>query len=113
MKKPKFGGQKPNRPRDQLSSTAQGASEDDPDAVESEPELKDVWCVCTIYSDGGSTRDGMLLGISDTHARVRFPDRVSLRGMIRIKASRVGLNRSAQVTWHREFDAGLEFVEDE
>ena len=80
--------------------------------MEIPPELKDTWSVCTIYTDSGSTRDGMLLGISDTHARIRFPDRSLLSGSLRVKASRIGLNRSARVKSQDDFDAILEFDKD-
>lgn len=116
MKKPTFGGKNRLRSVRPPMPLAGRASESTPVTGESPeeqaPELQDVWCVCTIYTDNGFTRDGMLLGISDTHARIRFPDRSLLSGSLRVKASRIGLDRSARVTSQDDFDAFLEFDKD-
>ena len=113
MKKPIFGGLKKCKPDRNTGNTARVLSGGDDGAKIESPALRDVWCACTVYSDFGSTREGVVLGISDTHARVRFPDRATLSNSIRIKASRIGLNRPARVTWQDEFDAALEFIEHE
>jgi hypothetical protein len=116
MKKPTFGGKnrlrsgRPPKPLVRRASECIPVSEES--SEENAPELKDVWCVCTIYTDRGATRDGMLLGISDTHARIRFPNRSLLSGSLRVKASRIGLNRSARVASQDEFDVILEFDKD-
>ena len=73
---------------------------------------KGIWCVCTIYYEGGATREGIILDVSKTGARVRFRTRGTLPRLVKIKASRIGLNRFARVVWQSTFDAGLEFIVD-
>lgn len=71
---------------------------------------KGVWCVCQIVSRDGAIREGVILDISATGVRVRFRDRGELPDLVKIKASRIGLNRFARVVWQRTPDAGLEFA---
>jgi len=71
---------------------------------------KGLWCVCSVYSESGAVREGVLLDVSKTGARVRFRNRGSLPKLVKLKASRMGLNRFARVVWQSTFDAGLEFV---
>jgi len=73
---------------------------------------KDLWCVCAVETKGGETREGVIVDISKTGARIRFRSRGRLPGVIRIKASRIGLKRFARVIWQSAFDAGIEFVPD-
>ena len=73
---------------------------------------KGIWCVCSIYYEGGEVREGIILDVSKTGARVRFRSRGSLPTIVKIKASRIGLNRFARVVWQSTFDAGLEFIVD-
>ena len=71
---------------------------------------KGVWCVCAVSFEGGELREGIILDISKTGARIRFRSRGTMPPMVRIKATRIGLNRFARVVWQTAFDAGLEFV---
>ncbi|MEM7329780.1 MAG: PilZ domain-containing protein [Pseudomonadota bacterium] len=71
---------------------------------------KGIWCVCSVYSESGAVREGIILDVSKTGARIRFRDRGTLPPIVKIKASRVGLNRFARVVWQTTFDAGLEFI---
>lgn len=71
---------------------------------------KGVWCVCTLYSQDGATWEGIILDVSKSGARIRRRTRGTLPGIIKIKASRIGLNRFARVVWQTTFDVGLEFV---
>ena len=71
---------------------------------------KGIWCVCTVYSEAGAVREGIILDVSKTGARIRFRSRGTLPPIVKIKASRIGLNRFACVVWQTTFDAGLEFV---
>lgn len=71
---------------------------------------KGVWCVCSVYSEGGAVREGIILDVSKSGARIRFRDRGTLPSIVKIKASRIGLNRFARVAWQTTFDAGLEFI---
>jgi len=73
---------------------------------------KGVWCVCAIETRGGEVREGVIIDISKTGARIRFRSRGTLPQVVRIKASRIGLSRFARVVWQSEFDAGIEFVPD-
>lgn len=73
---------------------------------------KDLWCVCTIETKGGEVREGVIVDISKTGARVRFRTRGLLPSVVRVKASRIGLKRYAKVVWQSTFDAGIEFVPD-
>ena len=73
---------------------------------------KGVWCVCSIETRGGEVREGVIIDVSKTGARIRFRSRGTLPQVVRIKASRIGLSRFARVVWQSEFDAGLEFVPD-
>jgi hypothetical protein len=73
---------------------------------------KDLWCVCLIETKGGEKREGVIIDVSKTGARVRFRSRGKLPRVVRIKASRIGLRRFARVVWQSTFDAGLEFVSD-
>lgn len=81
-----------------------------PRADNREAVRKDVWCVCQVMSRDGAVREGVILDISATGARVRFRDRGELPDLVKIKASRIGLNRFARVVWQRTPDAGLEFA---
>lgn len=71
---------------------------------------KGIWCVCNIYSQSGAVREGIILDVSASGARIRFRNRGTLPPIVKIKASRIGLNRFARVVWQTAFDAGLEFV---
>ncbi len=71
---------------------------------------KGVWCVCSVYTEGGEAREGIILDVSKTGARIRFRSRGTLPEIVKIKASRIGLNRYARVAWQTTFDAGLEFI---
>lgn len=71
---------------------------------------KDLWCVCSVETKGGEKREGVIIDISKSGARVRFRSRGTLPNVVRIKASRIGLKRFARVIWQSAFDAGLEFV---
>ena len=73
---------------------------------------KDLWCVCAVESKGGEVREGVIVDISKSGARIRFRSRGTLPGVVRVKASRIGLKRFARVVWQSTFDAGLEFVPD-
>ena len=73
---------------------------------------KGIWCVCTVYSEGGAAREGIILDVSKSGARSRFRTRGTLPTIVKIKASRIGLNRFARVVWQSTFDAGIEFVPD-
>ena len=73
---------------------------------------KDLWCVCSVETKGGEVREGVIVDISKTGARIRFRTRGRLPGVVRIKASRIGLKRFAKVIWQSPFDAGIEFVPD-
>lgn len=71
---------------------------------------KGLWCVCSIYTEGGAVREGIILDVSKTGARIRFRSRGTLPDIVRLKASRIGLNRFARVVWQTSFDAGLDFI---
>lgn len=73
---------------------------------------KDLWCVCSVETKGGEIREGVIVDISKTGARVRFRSRGTLPRVVRVKASRLGLKRFARIIWQSAFDAGLEFVPD-
>ena len=73
---------------------------------------KGIWCVCTILTEGGAAREGIILDVSKTGVRIRFRTRGTLPTIVKIKASRIGLNRYARVVWQSTFDAGLEFIVD-
>ncbi|MCR9271011.1 MAG: PilZ domain-containing protein [Henriciella sp.] len=73
---------------------------------------KGLWCVCSVFSEAGEVREGIILDVSKTGARIRFRSRGSLPRVVKIKASRIGLNRYARVVWQSTFDAGLEFIPD-
>ena len=73
---------------------------------------KGVWCVCTVYTKTRAAREGIILDVSQSGARVRFRNRGRLPHTVKIKASRMGLNRYARVVWQTTFDAGLEFLPD-
>lgn len=71
---------------------------------------KGVWCVCAVHLEGGAIREGIILDVSKSGARIRFRSRGTLPAIVKIKASRIGLNRFARVAWQTTFDAGLEFI---
>ena len=71
---------------------------------------KGVWCVCQVMTRDGAIREGIILDVSKTGARIRFRDRGELPNIIKIKASRIGLHRFARVVWQRSPDAGIEFI---
>lgn len=73
---------------------------------------KGIWCVCSVFTEGGAAREGIILDVSKTGARIRFRNRGTLPSIIKIKASRIGLNRFARVVWQSTFDAGIEFIAD-
>jgi hypothetical protein len=73
-------------------------------------ERKGVWCVCSLYSEDGATWEGIILDVSMSGARIRRRTRGTLPRIVKIKASRIGLNRFARVVWQTTFDAGLEFI---
>lgn len=70
---------------------------------------KDIWCECVILSDDGPLQAGVIIDISKTGARVRFRGRPRFPDTIRIRAIRLGLNRTANIVWQRDFDVGLAF----
>lgn len=75
-------------------------------------ERKGIWCVCSVLNEAGQAREGIILDVSKTGVRVRFRSRGTLPRVVKIKASRIGLNRYARVVWQSTFDAGFEFIPD-
>jgi len=73
-------------------------------------QRKGIWCVCSVYAETGAVREGIILDVSKTGARIRFRNRGTLPPIVKIKASRIGLNRFARVVWQTTFDAGLDFI---
>ncbi len=73
-------------------------------------DRKGVWCVCSVYSEDGAVWEGIILDVSKSGARIRRRTRGTLPRIVKIKASRIGLNRFARVVWQTSFDAGLEFI---
>lgn len=73
-------------------------------------QRKGVWCVCSVFSQAGAVREGIILDVSETGARIRFRNRGTLPPIVKLKASRIGLNRFSRVVWQTGFDAGLEFI---
>ena len=71
---------------------------------------KETWCVCSLYSERDLIREAVIMDISHTGARLRFRARGALPRYVRIKASRIGLNRLARVVWQDSYNAGLQFV---
>ncbi len=80
-------------------------------------ERNPKWCVCVVNSLDGTShqsqivREGIVLDAGTTGARVRFRSKSKLPNTVSIKASRIGLNRTARVIWQDQFDAGLAFIE--
>ena len=81
-----------------------------PQSEKRKGERKGVWCVCTLISEDGATWDAVILDVSKSGARIRRRTRGTLPQIVKIKASRIGLNRFARVVWQTTFDAGLEFI---
>ena len=73
---------------------------------------KGIWCVCSVYFEGGVVREGIILDDSKTGARLRFRSRGTMPTIVKVKASRIGLNRYARVVWQSTYDAGVEFIPD-
>lgn len=73
-------------------------------------ERKPAWCVCTVSARNVALREGVILNVSKTGARVRFSQRGALPETVILKAGRLGLHRRARVVWQDVFDVGLEFV---
>lgn len=71
---------------------------------------KDMWCVCTVETKGGEVREGVIMDVSKSGARVRFRSKCRLPNVVRIKASRIGLRRFAQIVWRQGFDIGIKFL---
>lgn len=113
MSRPNFWGKNLKRLGRPSSKGSDGAADSESQTDDGTVGLREVWCFCTILADRRASRDAILLGISETHARIRFRDRALLPKTLRIKAPRMGLNRSARVTWQTTFDAGLKFDEED
>lgn len=71
---------------------------------------KGAWCVCSVKAINSESREGVILDVSATGARVRFDRRGTLPQQVTIKAGRIGLRRNARVVWQDLYDAGLEFT---
>ena len=110
MKHRKFGGQQPKKPGFGRSTRAP------PKDVQSDftpsSEFKDIWCICQIALDTGNVREGVLIGLSSTRARVRFREKSALSERVRLKTSRLNLDVPAKLVWHNDFDAEFVFVRD-
>ena len=97
-KKPRFG-RAPPKPSDHAQSEATPIS-----------HFKDIWCVCRITLDSGHVREGVLIGLNATHARVRFREKSLLSEKVRIKTQRLRLDIPAKLVWQNDFDAEFAFT---
>ena len=73
-------------------------------------QFKDIWCVCQIKLDSGHVREGVLIGLNATHARVRFRQKSKLSEKVRLKTSRLKLDIPARLVWQNDFDAEFVFT---
>jgi len=71
---------------------------------------KNVWCVCTLVLNGADLREAVIIDVSKSGARLRFRVRGQLPPVVRIQATRLGLNRMADVVWQDTYNAGLRFL---
>ncbi|MEO1661491.1 MAG: hypothetical protein AAFR51_10920 [Pseudomonadota bacterium] len=108
MKHRKFGGLKPKKPS--FGQNPPAAPEGDQTEATPLSEFKDVWCVCQIRLETGHVREGVLIGLNSTRARVRFREKSTLSEKVRLKTSRLGLDAPAKLVWQSDFDAEFVFI---
>lgn len=65
---------------------------------------------CSLTSQSGYTVSGIVIDTSPTGVRVRFRHHYRLNRFVLVKASRLHINRRAEVVWQFGSDAGLKFV---
>lgn len=102
-KRAKFGRLKP------ADEDSAAESREDRNGNPIDPNQRDVWSICTVYSGSQEKREGVIIGICAESARVRFKSRSEFPPIVRIKSSRLGLNRLARLDWQSEFDAQFLF----
>lgn len=72
-----------------------------------------LWCVCYIHSTlsgQDETREGIILDLSDSGARIRSRSRMPFPHEIILKAPRLGLRVRARKVWQNGFDTGVTFT---
>lgn len=72
-----------------------------------------LWCVCYIHSNLAGqedTREGIMLDLSDTGARIRSRNRQRFPDEVILKAPRLGLRIRARKVWQKGFDTGVTFT---
>ena len=71
----------------------------------------ETWAICSIRLDSGEIRDGVIINISKTGARIRLKQRGAVSEQVIFRCPRYRLNRMAEVVWHNGFDIGVRFFE--
>lgn len=108
MKHRKFGGLQPKKPR---FGRAPPTQEDDAQSQATPAsQFKDIWCICQIALDSGHVREGVIVGLNATRARVRFREKSLLSEKVRIKTQRLRLDIPAKLVWQNDFDAEFVFT---
>ena len=69
------------------------------------------WAECAVTYPGGYQREGVVLDMSVTGARVRFRTQSSMPQWVLINIAKLNIEQRAEVVWQTDHECGLRFVE--
>ena len=71
----------------------------------------ETWAVVTAKFQTGEIREGVVVNLSKTGARIRFHTRSAVPGKMIIKCPRYRIHRPARLVWQAGFDIGVQFFD--
>lgn len=71
----------------------------------------ETWAVMSAKFQTGEVREGVVINLSKTGARIRFHTRASVPSKMIIKCPRYRLHRPARLVWQAGFDIGIQFFD--
>ncbi|MEL6829775.1 MAG: PilZ domain-containing protein [Pseudomonadota bacterium] len=99
-------------------SRAVGTPDDAPQSTLSPVQSKhpraprsETWAVLSAKFQTGEVREGVIVNLSKTGARIRFHTRAAVPAKMIIKCPRYRLHRPARLVWQSGFDIGVQFFD--
>ncbi len=68
------------------------------------------WAECVVTYPGGYRREGVVLDLSATGARVRFRSQSNMPEWVLVTIAKLDIERRAQVVWQTDHECGLHFA---
>ena len=72
---------------------------------------EETWAVMSAKFQTGEVREGVVVNLSKTGARIRFHTRAAVPAKMIIKCPRYRIHRPAKLVWQSGFDIGVQFFD--